>query len=110
MKPEFCPARAAAGCGQRLEVEFKVPQGGWEDEGPPRRVFISRRVLISRWFFIFWGGTRSLGSVSLGVIMSAASSFAIELTVAIGFAAANLKLGGLFSVSYRPVEDGCLKE
>jgi len=54
--------------------------------------------------------------VSLGVIMFVASSFAvellvaIELTVAIGFAAANLKLGGLFSVSYRPVEDGCLKE
>lgn len=104
MKPEFCPARAAAGCGQRLEVEFKVSQGGWENEGPPRRVF------ISRWVFISWVGTRSLGSVSLGMIMSAASSFAIELTVAIGLAVANLKLGGLISVSYRPVEDGCLKE
>lgn len=98
MKPEFCPAREVAGCGQRLEVEFKVSQGGWENEGPPRRVF------ISRWVFISWVGTRSLGSVSLGMIMSAASSFAIEL------AAANLKLGGLISVSYRPVEDGCLKE
>lgn len=110
MKPEFCPAREVAGCGQRLEVEFKVSQGGWEDEGSPLRVF------ISRWVFISWGGTRSLGSVSLGVIMSAASSFAvelivaIELVVAIGFAVANLKLGGLISVSYRPVEDGCLKE
>jgi hypothetical protein len=46
--------------------------------------------------------------------MSAASSFAvelivgIELTVAIGFAVANLKLGGLLSVSCRPVEDGFL--
>lgn len=104
MKPEFCPARAAAGCGQHLEVEFKVSQGGWEDEGSPLRVFISRCVFIS------WSGTRSLGSVSLGVIMFAASSFAVALIVAIGFAVANLKLGGLFSVSYRPVEDGCLKE
>lgn len=109
MKPEICRGRAVAGCGQRLEVEFKASQGGWEDEGSPLRVF------VSRWVFISWGGTRSLGSVSLGVIMSAASSFAvelivgIELTVAGGFAVANLKLGGLFSVSYRPVEDGCLK-
>ena len=108
MKPEFCPARAAAGCGQRLEVEFRAPQGGCEDEGSPLRVF------ISRWVFISWGGTRSLGSVSVGAIMSAASSFAvelivaIELVVAIGFAVANLKLGGLISVSYRPVEDGFL--
>ena len=112
MKPKFCPARAAAGCGQRLEVEFKVSQGGWEDEGSPLRVFISRWVFIS--WGGSWGGTRSLGSVSLGVIMSAASSFAvelivaIELVVAIGFAVANLKLGGLISVSYRPVEDGFL--
>jgi len=108
VKPEFCPARAATGCSQRLEVEFKASQGGWEDEGPLRRVF------ISRWFFISWGGTRSLDSVNLGVIMSAASSFAvelivwIELTVAIGFAVANLKVGGLFSVSCRPVGDGFL--
>ena len=102
MKPKFCPARAAAGCGQRLEVEFKVSQGGWEDEGSPLRVFISRCVFIS--WGGSWGGTRSLGSVSLGVIMSAASSFAVALV------AANLKLGGLISVSYRPVEDGCLKE
>ena len=28
VKPKFCPARAAAGCGQRLEVEFRAPQGG----------------------------------------------------------------------------------
>ena len=102
MKPEFCPAREVAGCGQHLEVEFKVSQGGWEDEGSPLRVFISRWVFIS--WGGSWGGTRSLGSVSLGVIMSAASSFAVALV------AANLKLGGLISVSYRPVEDGCLKE
>jgi hypothetical protein len=114
VKPEICRGRAATGCGQNLEVEFKVSQGGWEDEGPPLRVF------VSRWFFIVWGGTRSLGSVSLGVIMSAASSFAvelivaieltvsIELTVAIGFAVANLRLEGLLSVSCRPVEDGFL--
>ena len=28
VKPEICRGRAAAGCGQHLEVEFKVSQGG----------------------------------------------------------------------------------
>ena len=102
MKPEICRERGAAGCGQRPEVEFKVSQGGWENEGPPRRVF------ISRWVFISWVETRSLGSVSLGMIMSAASSFAVELPVAIGLAVANLNTGGLLSVSCRPVGDGFL--